>query len=147
MQGVRSFVTIGAVAVVLAVLPASRARADEANQETDLTINAPVEIPGVVLPPGSYMFRLLDSGETGGVVQVFSRDGSTLYSTFLSIPVERTRPSSKPVVVLEKADPRGLEAIRSWYYPGDPVGHKFVYPKREARMIAAANPTHERVAD
>lgn len=149
MQRLRSFVIIGAIAGTLAVVPASRALADEANQETYLTFSAPVEIPGVVLPPGTYTFRLVnpDEGDAGGLVQVFSRDGSKLYSTFPSIPVEQSAAGSKPVVVLEKAEPNGLEAIRSWFYPGDPIGHKFVYPKPEAQMIAAVNHAHARRAD
>jgi hypothetical protein len=129
------------------ILAPSPARAGEGNQLTYLTINAPVEIPGVVLPPGTYMFKLEDPGIGSSLVQVSSRDGSKLYSTFLTIPVRRATLSREPVVRLEKAGPSGLEAVASWFYPDELVGHKFVYPKAEAEMIAAANRSAEHRAD
>jgi hypothetical protein len=136
---------VGAVTVV--VLLPSPARADEANQLTYLTISAPVEIPGVVLPAGTYMFRLFSPSEESSVVQVLSKDGSKLYATFPTIPVRRQRVTAQPVVRLEKAEPQGLEAVASWFYPDETVGHKFVYPKAEARMIAAANHSTDHRAD
>jgi hypothetical protein len=148
---VRSFLTIVAAAgtlVVAATAGASVARADEADQMTYLTFSGPVEVPGVVLPAGTYMFKLQDSTEASrDVVQVFNKSGSKLYSTFLAIPEERMKPSDKPAVILEKAAPGGPEAIKAWFYPDDVVGHEFVYPKAEARLIAQANPRSTHRAD
>src|SRR5215472_5344987 len=52
----------------------SPAVADEWNKETKLTFSAPVEIPGKVLDPGKYVFRLLDSSSDRNIVQIFSED-------------------------------------------------------------------------
>ena len=36
------------------------ARADEWNKKTILTFNQPVELPGIVLQAGTYVFKLVD---------------------------------------------------------------------------------------
>ena len=140
MQGVRSFIIIAAATGTLAIGTATVARADQGDELTYVTFSAPVEVPGVVLPAGTYTFTLEDStGTDGGIVQVFDRHRSKLYATFLSIPEQRMKTTDKPEVVLEKGAPGAPEAVEAWFYPDDEVGHKFVYPKAEAQMIAKAN--------
>ena len=46
--------------------------ADEWNQATKMNFSEPVEIPGVVLPAGTYWFVLADSQGDQQIVQVFS---------------------------------------------------------------------------
>jgi hypothetical protein len=53
---VRNFVTILFLLAFLVVLPA--ARADQSNQDTKVTFSQPVQIPGRVLPAGTYWFEL-----------------------------------------------------------------------------------------
>ena len=50
--------TIVCVGVLGAMLP--QAKADEWNQKTIFTFSGPVEIPGQVLSPGTYVFKLAD---------------------------------------------------------------------------------------
>lgn len=143
MQRIHSVLTLAVAVAVLTMLHATAARADTWNQLTYITFSAPVEVPGSALPAGTYMFKLADTGPDRNVIQVFSKDGSTLYSTFFSIPDDRLRVSDKPVVTFDET-PAGMpEAIKAWFYPGDTIGHEFVYPNDEARKIAAA--THQPV--
>ena len=53
---VRTFAPIALLLAFLMVLPA--ARADQANQATKVTFNQAVQIPGRVLPAGTYWFTL-----------------------------------------------------------------------------------------
>ena len=53
---VRNFVAILFLLAVLVALPA--ARADQSNQATKVTFSQPVQIPGRVLPAGTYWFEL-----------------------------------------------------------------------------------------
>jgi hypothetical protein len=57
------------------------ASADEWNQKTVFTFSGPVEIPGQVLPAGTYIFKLLDSQADRDVVQVFNKDEDHLYGS------------------------------------------------------------------
>ena len=44
----------------IAVMPCM-VKADEWDKKTIFTFNAPVEVPGKVLTPGTYVFKLLNS--------------------------------------------------------------------------------------
>ena len=120
---------------------APRARADESSQKTIFTFSAPVEIPGQVLGAGTYVFKLADSDSDRDVVQVFNKDQTHLYGTFLAIPDERLRPAGKPILTFEERPTDSPEAVKAWFYPGDNYGHEFVYPKTTAVALAKANHT------
>lgn len=117
------------------------AMADEWDQKTVVNFNEPVEIPGQVLPAGTYVFKLAESQSDRNIVQVFSEDERHLYGTFLTIPDERLRPASKTIITFDERPSGSPEAVRSWFYPGDEYGHDFVYPKPRAVALAKANNT------
>jgi hypothetical protein len=118
-----------------------RAIADESNQKTIFTFSGPVEIPGQVLDAGTYVFKLAESDSDRDIVQVFNKDETQLYGTFLTIPDERLRPSGKTILTFDETPAGSPEAVRAWFYPGDTDGHEFVYPKTEALALAKANNT------
>jgi len=122
---------------VLALSPG--ARADEWNQKTVITFSGPVEIPGQVLPAGTYVFKLANSNASRNIVQVFNQDENHVFSTFLAIPDYRMRPSDKTIVTFAERPAGQPEAIKGWFYPGRTSGHEFVYPKAEALALAKAN--------
>ena len=55
-----------------AFLPA--ARADKYNEKMELTFNEPVEVPGLVLPAGTYWFVLADIPYCRNVMQIYNED-------------------------------------------------------------------------
>jgi hypothetical protein len=124
---------------VLALLPG--AKADEWNQKTVFTFSGPVEIPGQVLPAGTYVFNLANSQSNRNIVQVFNKDENRIFGTFLAIPDYRLRPSDKPIIKFAERTAGSPEAIKAWFYPGRNYGHEFVYPKTEALALAKANHT------
>jgi hypothetical protein len=120
--------------VVLACVTASPAAAQLSDKRTFFTFSGPVEVPGVALPPGKYLFRVVDPG--GRVVQVLSADGKTPYGMFFSLPAERLTPAPGPEVRFMET-PRGTPpAIRTWWYPGETIGREFIYPKEQAQRLA-----------
>src|ERR1700691_3516472 len=123
--------------VVGVTLP--QAKADTFNQKTIFTFSDPVEIPGKVLPAGTYVFKLADRGQNQDVVQVFSKNENKLYGTFLTIPDHRMKPTGKPVITFDERAAGSPEAVKAWVYPGDIEGHEFVYPKTKAGELAKAN--------
>jgi len=126
------------------VLGATLASAQLATQnDTVVTFSAPVSLPGVTLPAGSYLFKLADSQVNRNVVQVFAKDRSKIFATILAIPAERTEPADETVITFNEAPANSAPAVRYWYYPGDKRGQEFVYPKSQA--VAIANAAHTSV--
>jgi hypothetical protein len=123
----------------LAFTPA--ARADEWNQRTVMTFRSPVEIPGQILPAGTYVFKVADSRASRHIVQVFNKDESRVFGTFLAIPSYRHKPSDKTVIRFEERAAGSPQAIKAWFFPHKTYGHEFVYPKTEALALAKANNT------
>jgi LPXTG-motif cell wall-anchored protein len=134
--------TILAAAGAIALM-CPQARADEWNKKTIFTFNQPVEIPGIVLPAGTYVFKLADSIADRNIVQVFNKDENHLYGTFLAIPDYRMKTPDKPIITFEERAAGAPEAVRAWFYPGDNYGNEFVYPK--ARAVELAHVTHQAV--
>ncbi len=129
-----AFVCAGLLGTIL-----PQARADEWNQKTVFTFSGPVEIPGQALSPGTYVFKLADSQADRNVVQVFNKDETHLYGTFLAIPDYRLKLRGKPIITFEERAAGAPEAVRAWFYPGENYGHEFVYPKVKAVQLAKAN--------
>lgn len=122
-----------------AMLP--QAKADEWDQKTTLTFSGPVEIPGQVLPAGTYVFKLAGSQSDRDIVQVFSQDEDKVYGTFLAIPDYRLKATGKTLIKFEEQAADSPEAVKAWFYPGDNYGHEFVYPRAKAVQLAKANHT------
>jgi hypothetical protein len=117
------------------------ATADDWDQKTIFTFSGPVEIPGQVLPAGTYVFKLADSSSNRNIVQVYGKNEKHLYGTFLAIPDARLQPAGKPIITFDETPAGSPEAVRAWFYPGDTYGHQFVYPKPKAVALAKANNT------
>jgi hypothetical protein len=107
-----------------------RASADEWDQKTFVTLNAPAELPGIVLAPGTYTFKLADSLSDRDIVQVFNKDETKLYTTTMGIPVYRLTPTDHTVITFEERPAGTPEAIKDWYYPGSNYGVEFLYAKQ-----------------
>ena len=101
---------------------APRLSADEWDQQTTVTVKEPVEVPGQVLSPGTYTFRLLDSLSDRDIVQVFNKDQTKLYTTVIGIPAYRSVPAGHTVITLEERPAGTPEAIKDWFYPGSNYG-------------------------
>jgi len=128
------------VVLAAAVSAAYVAKADDWNEKTAMTFAAPVELPGRVLPPGTYIFKLIDSSDSAGnIVAVYNKNESHVYGIFLTVPDYRLRPSGKTIVTFAETPAGSPDALWAWFYPGDNYGHEFVYPKSEAVRLAKAN--------
>jgi hypothetical protein len=136
----KNITTIAFASLVAAglTLP-SHLKADDWDKLTTLTFSAPVEIPGQVLPAGTYVFKLLDSQSDRNIVQIYDAKQTKLYATILAIPDYRLKPADKTVVTFEERVANSPEAIQAWFYPGDNYGQQFVYPKEKAAQLAQSN--------
>jgi hypothetical protein len=112
------------------------ARADTWNKKTVVTFSQAVEVPGRVLPAGTYTFKLLDSLSDRNIVQIFNADGSQIIVTILAINNYRLQPTGETVMKFSERPGDSPEALRAWFYPGDAFGQEFVYPKVRAIQLA-----------
>src|SRR5271154_4955559 len=92
---VASFVSILFLLAVLIVLPV--AHADQGNQETRVTFSQPVQIPGRVLPAGTYVFVLPEEINDHFEVRIFNADRSRLIATLNTIDTERSKSADSTV--------------------------------------------------
>jgi hypothetical protein len=112
-------------------------QADDWNKKTVVTFSQPIEIPGdIILPAGTYVFKLLDSASDRHIVQIFNEDQTHLYATILAIPNWRLQVTGKTVMTFGESPVGVPQPIRSWFYPGANSGEEFVYPKRRAMELA-----------
>ncbi len=64
---------------LLGIALAPNAPADEWNKKTIMTVNEPFQVPNMVLPPGKYVIKLLNSPSDRHIVQIFNADEDHLY--------------------------------------------------------------------
>lgn len=98
---------------------------------THLTFSGPVQLPGVVLPRGTYTFTRM----TPNVILVRSKDHSTVYGMFMTIPRLRWGWTAKDEIVFREAPVGAVPAIEVWFPRHGAwnrfrsYGHEFVYSK------------------
>jgi LPXTG-motif cell wall-anchored protein len=111
-------------------------KADQWDKKTILTVNEAIQLPTVVLEPGKYVFKLLDSLSDRHIVQVFNSDETHLITTVLAIPNYKLAPSGKSDFRFWETPAGQPRAMRAWFYPGDNFGQEFAYPKSKSVEIA-----------
>ena len=95
---------------------------------TYFTFSKAVQLPGVALPAGSYVFEVVDPETGGSVVRVASRDRSKIYLTRVTNRVERPRSREmEPRIVFGEAPAGQLPPVRSWFPHGETIGRAFIY--------------------
>jgi len=134
---IRTVVTTTLLSATVALVPAAvRAQDQPLDKRTILTFSGPVELPGVALQPGQYVFRLADPTTSRKMIQVVSVDGKQVYGTFFSIPIEMPEAPSKPEVRLMEPAPGSPAAVRAYWYPNERIGSEFIYPREQAMRLA-----------
>ena len=123
-----------AIAIMLPVV-----HADEWNQTTRFTFSQPVQIPGRVLPPGTYRFQLADSDDRH-LVQIFCED-RTLVATLYSIPRLRDGRSADAAITLANRGAAQPQAIVAWFFAGAKQGHELLYSRQENQEPARVTQT------
>ena len=100
-----------------------------------MTFSKSVQIPGAVLEPGTYRFRLADPTSGRQVMQVLSNDGSIVYSMFYTRSDWRTKATDKSTVTFRETPAGVPAAVRSLFYGGETRGYEFVYAKGELQTV------------
>jgi hypothetical protein len=132
----RWVVALAVFALVLAFTPYSQAQ-DDWTKRTLVTVNRAIEVPGKVLPPGKYIFQIMDLQAERNVVRITNERGDKVYATLIAIPTERFQAKSDTVFLFHEAERGRPDPLRAWFYPDHLRGVEFVYPKTRAVQLAA----------
>jgi len=111
--------------------------ADEYDKKTVITISEPLEVPGIVLQPGKYVFKLLDSSSNRHIVEVMNERMDHLYALTFTAAARKLEAKGKTVLTFYEGKGNQPHAIRQWYWPGDLDGQEFLYPHKQAERISA----------
>jgi hypothetical protein len=130
------------VIALVAVFSGTTTAQTDTRDRTFLTFSGAVEMPGVTLPAGTYVFKLADT-PSRNVVQVWDREEKKMIGHWLFVQADRPEVSNETVVMFKETAAGQTPAVHYWYYPGERIGKEFVYPKDQALKIAAR--TNERV--
>jgi hypothetical protein len=122
------------VALTVAVLASLAIRADAAPMERAirLSFSQPVEIPGMVLPAGSYVFEDL---QLGGLTRIWDANGLHVLTTVVTVPTERREPEEKSGVILKENGQHSPERVDAWFAPWESIGSEFVYTKASHKDV------------
>jgi hypothetical protein len=130
----RKLVTLVTVLAFLTMLPVIKA--DEGDQATKLTFSKSVQIPGRVLPAGTYWFVVADTPGNTNIVRVFNADRSMLYATLFTIGEIRSQATDDSAITFVNRGSMQPETLVSWFYPGRTDGHEFLYSQPEEHELA-----------
>jgi hypothetical protein len=138
MRTTRFLITACCALAIATMILATGARADEYTKQTFLTFSGPVQVPGMTLPAGTYMFKLADPESGRRAIQIWDEKGTKLFTMLLTIPDEQPEPKDDPVVLFSERPSGAAPAVKSWFYPAERTGYEFIYPKDQAMKIAAS---------
>src|SRR5882762_8810146 len=116
--------------MLLGIFFVPKGRADLSDKRTIVTVNHSIQVPGKVLPAGTYVFRLLSSNDLTRV-SIFNADETQLVTTVQGISDSRTEPSDKTILQFEERPAGQPEALKAWFYAGEASGVEFVYPDQK----------------
>jgi hypothetical protein len=120
----KSLLALAGVAIVSGLVVAS---AHAWSNNNYLTFNAPVALPGVTLPAGTYSFRTPSMDRN--VVQVLNRAETKSYYMGITRPVSRPRRGTELMVTVGEAPAGQVRPIQEWFPIGENEGHAFIYDR------------------
>ena len=135
MRSARVFRTILGLGLS-ATLFASVAQGQPEDKRTYFTFSGPIALPGVTLPAGRYLFRIVDTTTSRKVIQVLDENQKKPFTMANTIPDQRRDPPKDATVAFYESARGTPAAVKSWWYPGETIGYQFIYPRAQAKQIA-----------
>ena len=116
--------------MLLGIFFVPKGRADLSDRKTIVTVKESIQVPGKVLPAGTYVFKLLDFNNPT-LVAIYNADETRLITTVQGISDSRTEVSDKTALQFEERPAGQPQALKAWFYPGYDSGVEFVYPNQK----------------
>jgi len=135
MKRVIAIATATVLTLLVALTLNVGAQQPDTRDRTIMTFSSAVELPGMRLEPGTYVFRLADSASRN-VIQVLDQEEKEMLGQWLFVSAERPEVTGDTVVTFRETSSASTPAVQFWYYPGEKIGKEFIYPKDQALRIA-----------
>lgn len=135
MKRVIAIATATTMTVLMALTISVAAQMPDTRDRTIMTFSGGVELPGMRLDAGTYVFRIGDT-PSRNVIQVLSGDEKDMLGQWLFVPAERPEATGDTVITFRETTAASTPAVQFWYYPGERTGKEFIYPKDQAMRIA-----------
>jgi LPXTG-motif cell wall-anchored protein len=129
------FITALCTAAIGVAVVSPTAYGDEHDKKTVVTITEPLEVPGAVLQPGKYVFKLVESSNDRHIVIIKNERQNHTYATIFAIPNYKVKRTGKTEISFWETPAGQPRALRAWFYPGDNFGQEFMYPKTRVTVI------------
>lgn len=144
MTGASALRVVGISLCALAMSVALAGAQAGSSQSTVLTFTAPVQLPGVVLEPGEYVFSQLVS--PGGLtrVQVATARPRRVIARLAVLPL--TRQADGDTVTFMRTRVGVPAALAGWFANGSRTGLQFVYTPDQRRALGDLQPVGELAA-
>ena len=81
--------------VILSLAIASTVFGNEWNNKTIIKLTEPMRIEGVLLKPGTYVFKLMDSMADRHIVRIMNEDETQIVATVIGMPHYELQPPGK----------------------------------------------------
>jgi hypothetical protein len=120
------------------------AAAAPAERKSVLEVREPLEVPGRVLEPGSYVVRLRAEPQQANVsrvlslVEILDRTETNVLARVYSLPDYNQPPEGKPLFTFYDRGAGQPKALSTWFHPSVEYGEQVVYPTEQAAAIAKA---------
>ena len=131
----KSYIALGLV-IAFALFFELAAHADQMNESSKITFSAPIEIPGKVLPAGTYVFQQAEPDTDPNLIQIYNADGSELYATVPTASADRTDATGDTAITLAEPGSGNPDMLVKWFYAGSLTGHEFLYTQQQEQSIA-----------
>src|SRR5512147_145509 len=132
--------------VVLSLAIATTAYGNEWNKKTIMKLSEPMQIEGVLLQPGTYVFKLMDSMADRHIVRIMNEDETQVVATVIGMPHYQLEPPNKTQMDFWETPAVTPPAVKTWHYPGEMLGLKFTQPP-PAQVAVAPPPAPPAVAE
>lgn len=112
------------------------ANAQGPQTKSTLTVTDPVEVPGAILQPGTYVVKVVENMNNRNMVQFTDVAESKVFAAALCTPHVGAAPEPNTMYVYFPNRENGGKALRTWFAPNDRFGQDFVYPRERAVELA-----------
>ena len=115
--------------ILLGVLATSATSAMiDVRRTTYFTFSGTVQLPGVALPAGTYIFEVANPDGGADVVRVLSRDRKHTFAMKITRTVYRPfKGELKPTITLGETAKGNPPQVKAWYPQSESRGREFIY--------------------
>ena len=137
-------------AVLLGVLCACLApvsRADDLTKETHVSINGPLQVRDIVLPPGEYVFQLTEPYLDLSLVSIYNAQTNRLEATIIGVPAYRLAVDDQRLFTVSQPHDGEPAQLQTWFYPGDSFGVQFSRETKSVKTVSAIKSKNRQAPD